>query len=1195
MRLPLNDKKDLLKTNILGAAARTRNQQRQFIKEKEAYGVPCVNAFNKLVAEDQVERVNMNRMPQGLEHYLPWRGIMKTESQTTKCRLVMDASAKPSASDVSLNQCLYQGPNMILDLVFCLIKFMKGIYAAVSDIEKAFLKILIDLLDRDVLRFFFPEDPFDINSRLLVYRFKVVMFGCISSPFLLAAVLEKLISEETQIDFVKKAIRNGLFVDNSGFASDNVDRMVEFYTEARRVLKLGNFNLRQWSTNCKEVKDLATKDQVQCEENTVKVLGLMWNVDDDILSFKTDFKWNRKFTKRSCLQFINAVYDPLNCLGPYAIRNRLFVQTLWYKDYNWDESFEDDKELVSKWMAIVQDTEEIARAKFRRRLVVQPETEIHVFGDASKEAYGAVAYVRTPPCKDFPNGDTRFVVAKGKIVPKKGGPGNTIPKLELTAMKIAANLVVFCQNALEVPKENRVIIWCDAQAVLAWVSSANLANTFVHERVKQIRQLCPTAEVRYVDTANNPADIITREQKSPEDFINNVNWWQGPRWLLKEESWPKVEKVYNLHPELKVSTNIFHTMYERTVAVNVIASEVQQSILREFGSRDFKTSVKALAFVIRFIHKSWPKKPDIIPCKLRHFTNDHIGPEEFALVQTLAIKIMQKEAFYKEIELLKNKKPIPTGPYATLDLFLDEQDIIRCRGRLEFMVSPEMANAPVLVDTDSPFTTAFIGYQHRCANCSSNNYTLHRVRQVMHGLRLRKKVTNIVSNCRGCKYLRAKAYRYPPTPPIPKERLKALPPFAITGVDYCGPHTVRRGEKKVIKVWVCVFTCLVTRAIHLEVVPDNTAITFLGALTNMAAIYRTPEMLVSDNATNFTKCNKMLREIALDRAVIEKCTASYIKWKFIPVKSAWFGGIYERMVGLVKKELNKLSVRGLFSEFQFGVTIREIQSIVNSRPLTVVGNHEVLTPFHLLNGFGAEERFPLTSVDTEKVFMEAYMKRKELPELYTKAQDARKKFWKEFQKQYLESIKFSSKPGTNTGFVPNQGDVVIIHEDDPRFKWKKAIVTQVLPSEDGQIRKCKIKIQGSKRSSTRAVSLLYPLELSAETFVDKDKLEYSNQLCQTEEENDFEGFMYPDHTWRQQAVNKLAQDMRKMEPFVYATEEEKEAQNPPSEEISEDEEVFVDSSDSPSENSEDEVIVKTSKAIQASAREIRAQKRNSKK
>ena len=134
-------------------------------------------------------------------------------------------------------------------------------------------------------------------------------------------------------------------------------------------------------------------------------------------------------------------------------------------------------------------------------------------------------------------------------------------------MKIAANLVVFCQKALEVPSDNRVIIWCDAQAVLSWVSDANLDNTFVHERVKQIRELCPTAEVRYVDTKNNPADIITKEQKSPKDFLGNVNWWQGPRLLLAEENWPKVEKVYKLHPELKVTTNIFHNLYDRTIAV----------------------------------------------------------------------------------------------------------------------------------------------------------------------------------------------------------------------------------------------------------------------------------------------------------------------------------------------------------------------------------------------------------------------------------------------------------------------------------------------------------------------------------------------------------------------------------------------------------------------------------------------------
>ena len=96
-------------------------------------------------------------------------------------------------------------------------------------------------------------------------------------------------------------------------------------------------------------------------------------------------------------------------------------------------------------------------------------------------------------------------------------------------MVMAAQLAVSTLEALRMPKEHQVYIWCDAQVVLSWVSSEDLSNTYVHERVKQIRDLCPTAKVAYVDTKGNPADIITRKQKSPEEFCENNNWWEGPR------------------------------------------------------------------------------------------------------------------------------------------------------------------------------------------------------------------------------------------------------------------------------------------------------------------------------------------------------------------------------------------------------------------------------------------------------------------------------------------------------------------------------------------------------------------------------------------------------------------------------------------------------------------------------------------
>ena len=70
----------------------------------------------------------------------------------------MDASSKQSASHVSLNQALYQGPNLIVELTYVLLRFMLGIYGAVSDIEKAFLRIMIAEEDRDALRFFWLEN-----------------------------------------------------------------------------------------------------------------------------------------------------------------------------------------------------------------------------------------------------------------------------------------------------------------------------------------------------------------------------------------------------------------------------------------------------------------------------------------------------------------------------------------------------------------------------------------------------------------------------------------------------------------------------------------------------------------------------------------------------------------------------------------------------------------------------------------------------------------------------------------------------------------------------------------------------------------------------------------------------------------------------------------------------------------------------
>ena len=128
-------------------------------------------------------------------------------------------------------------------------------------------------------------------------------------------------------------------------------------------------------------------------------------------------------------------------------------------------------------------------------------------------------------------------------------------------------------------------------------------------------------------------------------------------------------------------------------------------------------------------------------------------------------------------------------------------------------------------------------------------------------------------------------------------------------------------------------------------------------------------------------------------------------------------------------------------------------------------------------------------------------------------------FWKNFQHQYLQSIKFS-KDATqrkNCGLYPQVSDVVILHSADPRLRWRKGIVTELYPSADGEIRKAKVTT--STGQTIRALCDLYPLELQAEGYKDLKLQDESRRLAGAElkarlqNENakiDFEGFESPD-------------------------------------------------------------------------------------
>ena len=147
----------------------------------------------------------------------------------------------------------------------------------------------------------------------------MVLFGSISSPFLLAIVLDKIIAEDIVNNSVKKILQNNIYVDNLSCAVSDVGILCKLYKESREMFLKRGFNLRKWSSNCEAVQELAKKDEVYDDSTSVTVLGMLWE-QGDVLCFKKGFTWNGKNTKRSALSFTNAIFDPLNRLLPIAMQ-----------------------------------------------------------------------------------------------------------------------------------------------------------------------------------------------------------------------------------------------------------------------------------------------------------------------------------------------------------------------------------------------------------------------------------------------------------------------------------------------------------------------------------------------------------------------------------------------------------------------------------------------------------------------------------------------------------------------------------------------------------------------------------------------------------------------------------------------------------------------------------------------------------
>lgn len=215
---------------------------------------------------------------------------------------------------------------------------------------------------------------------------------------------------------------------------------------------------------------------------------------------------------------------------------------------------------------------------------------------------------------------------------------------------------------------------------------------------------------------------------------------------------------------------------------------------------------------------------------------------------------------------------------------------MRCKVRFKHTDWTHCHKEPILLPKNSEFTHKIITVLHEKNYHVGVSHTLALLRKrfwVPHG---RSIVQKILRKCQNCLKYGGGPFKLPAMPDLPLERVKFNLPFTFTGMDYFGPLYVINDSKE--KCWVCLFTCLTIRAIHMEVVRDLSSEECLLAIRRFVAVRGLPQLIISDNATQFKLTSEVLSS--------DCCILNKIRWKFIPELAPWFGGFYERLIGLVK-------------------------------------------------------------------------------------------------------------------------------------------------------------------------------------------------------------------------------------------------------------------------------------------------------
>jgi len=407
--------------------------------------------------------------------------------------------------------------------------------------------------------------------------------------------------------------------------------------------------------------------------------------------------------------------------------------------------------------------------------------------------------------------------------------------------------------------------------------------------------------------------------------------------------------------------------------------------------------------------------------------------------------------------------------------FLDEDGILRVGGRVGRADLPYDAKHPRLLRSHGPLGLMVARYYHQRAHHAGTDHVLALMRQdywILHGRELVRKVAR---DCMFCKKERLHTTTQLMAE-LPPQRMHPGPPFYHTSVDYFGPIDVNISRNRSDKRYGALFTCMTTRAVHIEVAPSLSTSDFLNVLRVFTNLRGTPKTIYSDQGRNFVGAEKeiapRLEKLSEDPEFASQMVQRGIKWVFQPPNAPHFGGVHESLVKSAKRAmyrvLDRSQQRRLPTDWELKSLMAEVTGFLNSRPLTYVSNDpsdvQALTPNHFLHGRAQVDKPPGVSVEERALGLKDH---------YKFVQRLAGEVWEEWIRHYMPTLMARHK-WQHLQRNLKVGDVVLlVDQNQPRNRWLMGRIGDVIKGRDGLVRRVVVKTNHGEyeRPITRCVLL----------------------------------------------------------------------------------------------------------------------------